>query len=122
MCIFCNIHSNQIVEENALAFAIRDRYPVTDGHTLIISKSHKASFFSLTEEERHCVLLLLDSQGALIRKEFSEVTAFNIGINDGFDSGQTIPHCHVHLIPRRAGDMIDPRGGVRGVIPEKQKY
>ena len=95
---------------------------MTKGHTLIIPKRHVPSFFDLTSEEQSSFLQILNSQKEKIRLQDNTVTGFNVGINDGKDSGQTVMHCHIHLIPRRKGDMENPRGGVRGVIPEKQSY
>ena len=121
-CIFCTLEASRIEDENQLFLVIKDLYPVTKGHTLIIPKSHVPSFFDLTSEEQSSFLQILNSQKEKIRLQDNTVTGFNVGINDGKDSGQTVMHCHIHLIPRRKGDMENPRGGVRGVIPEKQNY
>jgi diadenosine tetraphosphate (Ap4A) HIT family hydrolase len=121
-CPFCTLSETRKVAENELAIALRDLYPVTQGHTLIIPKRHVADYFSLYQPERNCIEMLLQAQRAAILESDSSVTSFNIGINAGSDAGQTVFHCHVHLIPRRNGDCEDPRGGVRGVIPAKQKY
>jgi len=121
-CVFCEIPADRIVAENELCFAIRDGFPVTQLHTLIIPKRHVADFFELYQPERNAVQALLETQRAKIMSIDPQVTAFNIGINAGADAGQTIFHCHIHIIPRRAGDVENPRGGVRGVIPEKQGY
>jgi ATP adenylyltransferase len=121
-CPFCTLTETRKVAENELAIALRDLYPVTQGHTLIIPKRHVADYFSLYQPERNCIEMLLQSQRAAILESDSSVTSFNIGINAGSDAGQTVFHCHVHLIPRRNGDCEDPRGGVRGVIPDKQQY
>lgn len=121
-CPFCTLSETRKVAENELAIALRDLYPVTQGHTLIIPKRHVADYFSLYQPERNCIEMLLQAQRAAILESDSSVTSFNIGINAGSDAGQTVFHCHVHLIPRRNGDYEDPRGGVRGVIPAKQKY
>jgi len=121
-CIFCNLDESRVEVENNLALSFKDLYPVTEGHTLVIPKRHTQSFFDLNKDEKKAMFEILESQKEeLIRKD-KLITGFNIGINDGIDSGQTVMHCHVHLIPRRKGDMGDPRGGVRGVIPEKQSY
>ena len=124
-CPFCSILdndvNNRVIAQNDLAFVIRDGYPVSEGHTLIIPKRHAGSFFEITNEERVALLSLLDSAKKKLDKEF-EPDSYNIGINDGEEAGQTVPHLHIHLIPRHKGDMDDPKGGVRGVIPEKQKY
>jgi diadenosine tetraphosphate (Ap4A) HIT family hydrolase len=126
-CPFCQIPPERIVAQNAHAFAIRDGFPVSPGHTLIIPKRHVGSFFETTQEEKLALLELLEiSRNGLVEKgaaAFSQQpTAFNIGVNDGPAAGQTVPHLHIHLIPRYEGDMPDPRGGVRWVIPEKAKY
>ena len=121
-CIFCNLDNSRIEKENSFALSFKDLYPVTSGHTLVIPKRHTKSFFDLTGEEKKAMLELLESQRSDLMKSDKSITGFNIGVNDGTDSGQTIMHCHIHLIPRRSGDMKDPRGGVRGVIPEKQSY
>ena len=110
------------IDENDLFFAVRDGYPVTALHTLIIPKRHILSFFELNQSEQDGLFSFLDKQKKLILKEDPSVSAFNIGINDGPEAGRSVDHLHIHLIPRRKGDMENPRGGVRGVIPEKQKY
>jgi diadenosine tetraphosphate (Ap4A) HIT family hydrolase len=91
-------------------------------HTLVIPKRHVADYFDLHQPERNAMQALLEDQRRLIHDAASSVTGFNIGINAGKDAGQTIFHCHMHLISRRIGDVEDPRGGVRGAIPSKQKY
>jgi diadenosine tetraphosphate (Ap4A) HIT family hydrolase len=100
---------------------IRDGFPISPGHTLVIPKRHVASFFELTTEERADLLALLDEAKADLDREFSP-QGYNIGINDGTAAGQTIGHVHIHLIPRFAGDRPDPRGGVRWIFPEKADY
>src|SRR5207344_773299 len=107
---------------NALALAIRDNYPVTALHTLVMPKRHAATFFDLFEPERRAINQLLDELGAEIMKNDASVSGFNIGMNNGDAAGQTVGHAHVHLIPRRQGDVQDPRGGVRAVIPGKAHY
>lgn len=121
-CVFCNLDESRIEIENDLALSFKDLYPVTNGHTLVIPKRRVQSFFDLTEEETAAMFELLHLQKEDLKNKDSSITGFNIGVNDGEDAGQTIMHCHIHLIPRRSGDMEDPRGGVRGVIPEKQSY
>jgi diadenosine tetraphosphate (Ap4A) HIT family hydrolase len=121
-CLFCEIPEKRIIAENELAYAIRDGFPVTELHTLIIPKRHVASYFDLSRPEINAVNELLRSLRYEIQSLDSNVTGFNIGTNDGESSGQTIFHCHVHLIPRRVGDTDNPQGGVRGVIPSKQRY
>ena len=120
-CAFCTLPSARVVDENATAIVIRDGYPVSPGHTLLIPKRHTGSFFDLSEKERGELLALLDRAKLVLDKEF-QPKGYNIGINDGAAAGQTVPHLHVHLIPRFDGDLPDPRGGVRWVIPDKAKY
>ena len=121
-CIFCNLEASRIEDENELFLVIKDLYPVTEGHTLIIPKRHVPSFFELNDEEQASFLEMLHLQKQKLASMDETITGFNVGINDGEDAGQTVMHCHIHLIPRRNGDMENPRGGVRGVIPEKQSY
>ena len=121
-CIFCEMPCERVIAENELAYAILDAFPVTEGHTLIIPKRHVSDFFSLYQPERNAMQRLLEEQRQNILNADSTVTGFNIGNNVGEDAGQTVMHCHTHLIPRRRGDVEEPRGGVRGVIAEKQNY
>lgn len=121
-CIFCNLDESRIENENDLVLCVKDLYPVTIGHSLIIPKRHVQSFFDLTDEERASIFSVLQRQKTDVEQRDKFITGFNVGINDGIDAGQTIMHCHIHLIPRRTGDMKNPRRGVRGVIPEKQSY
>lgn len=121
-CLFCNIEKSKIVSENDFFIVVRDNYPVTELHTLIILKRHTASYFELDDSEKTSLINILDKQKNSLLQNDSTITGFNIGINDGVDAGQTIMHFHAHLIPRRTGDVQNPRGGVRGIIPEKQNY
>ena len=121
-CPFCNLPADRVLKEYKSFLAIRDIYPVTPLHTLIISREHKKTYFDLSADQANELHQILYEQKALIESEDSSVEGFNIGANVNEVSGQTVPHFHLHLIPRREGDMNDPRGGVRGVIPEKQKY
>ena len=118
-CPFCN--PANVILENDLSFAVYDRYPVTPGHMLIIPKRHFPDYFQITGQERAAVFDLLH-QGKLYLDEKYRPAGYNIGINCGEAAGQTIWHLHVHLIPRYRGDIDTPRGGVRGVIPEKRIY
>lgn len=120
-CPFCNLPDSRILEDNEHAMAILDGFPVSPGHSLVIPKRHVSSYFAITEAERASLLALLDSAKARIEQQH-QPAGFNIGINDGAAAGQTVPHLHIHLIPRYAGDQTDPRGGVRWVIPEKADY
>ena len=121
-CIFCNMESSRKIDENDLFYVIRDGFPVTSLHTLIIPKRHVETYFGLTEAEVLSMNMLINKHKELIEKEDTTVSGFNIGINCGEDAGQTVFHCHVHLIPRRKGDIDEPKGGVRGVIPDKRTY
>ena len=120
-CAFCTLPSARVIDENATVMAIRDGYPVSPGHTLLIPKRHTGSFFELSKQERADLLALLDRAKRVLDAEL-QPQGYNIGINDGAVAGQTVPHLHVHLIPRFEGDLPDPRGGVRWVIPAKAKY
>jgi len=121
-CIFCNISKNKIIKENELAFVIEDNYPVTKNHSLVISKRHCSNYFDLYQPEINaCNQLIFETREQLLKKDKS-IEGFNIGNNSGEVAGQTINHCHIHLIPRRKGDTQNPRGGVRGVIQDKQSY
>jgi len=123
-CIFCNLAKNgiQIIAENELAIAFYDNYAVTQYHTLIIPKRHVADYFELYQAEVNAINQLVKKQKEFLQNKDETITGFNIGVNIGEDAGQSIFHVHMHLIPRRHGDMKYPKGGVRGVIPEKQKY
>ena len=124
-CLFCELQTNdrlRIVEENELAYAIRDGFPVTLNHTLVIPKRHVLDYFGLDEAELLAMNQLLISQKAVIENLDPTVTGFNVGANCGADAGQSVWHCHLHLIPRRKGDVKSPRGGVRHVIPAKGNY
>jgi ATP adenylyltransferase len=121
-CHFCDLPKDRILDETGTCFVILDLYPVTPSHTLIITKRHVSSYFELDSQEHAEVWQLIDKHQQRISNEDQSVTGFNIGINCGEDAGQTVMHCHVHLIPRRKGDIDDPRGGVRGVIPDKRIY
>lgn len=120
-CPFCTLPAERIVLGNAAAMVIRDGFPVSLGHTLILPRRHVGSFFEVAPEDRNALLALLEGAKQQLDREFHP-DGYNIGINDGSAAGQTVPHLHIHLIPRYAGDQPDPRGGVRWVIPEKAKY
>jgi diadenosine tetraphosphate (Ap4A) HIT family hydrolase len=118
-CPFCR--DPEIVMENELAFADYDSYPVNPGHCLIILRRHIAEYFEATAEEKAAIWALVDKMKPIIDEEFNP-DGYNVGVNIGKSAGQSVPHVHIHMIPRYQGDMEDPRGGVRGVIPHKQKY
>lgn len=120
-CPFCNYKDTAIYEEQT-AFSRFDKFPVTDLHALIIPRRHIGSFFELTKSEyEDCISMLRRTKSRLLELDES-ITSFNIGINDGSDAGQTIPHCHIHLIPRRRNDIESPIGGVRNIFPGKGNY
>ena len=121
-CVFCNLLPKEIINEYKNFFVIRDAYPVTPLHSLIITKKHVVSYFQCSKEELNEIPIILDTQKTELKILDDTITGFNIGMNIGEDAGQTIFHCHVHIIPRRKGDILNPRGGIRGVIPDKQNY
>jgi diadenosine tetraphosphate (Ap4A) HIT family hydrolase len=118
-CPFCR--PDGILLENDLAYAKPDKYPVNPGHLLIIPKRHIADFFLTTNAEKSALFSLLDEAKHYIDGKYAPA-GYNVGINAGVVAGQTIMHVHLHLIPRYHGDMQNPRGGVRGVIPAQQNY
>jgi diadenosine tetraphosphate (Ap4A) HIT family hydrolase len=121
-CLFCNIKETGLADENQLAYASYDSYPITDQHCLIIPKRHIKDYFDLTVEEIVACDQLIKKIKKEIEKKDASVKGFNIGTNSGKIAGQSIMHCHIHLIPRRKGDVENPQGGVRSVIPLKQHY
>lgn len=121
-CLFCNLPKEKIITENEFSYAIRDKFPVTEKHSLIIPKRHVDDYFDLTTDELIGCDLLLRSVKKEILTVDDSVQGFNIGMNCGAVAGQTIFHCHIHLIPRRQGDVENPRGGVRNIIPGKGNY
>jgi ATP adenylyltransferase len=121
-CLFCVMKSDELVDGNELCYARVDSYPVTERHTLIIPKRHVESYFDLYQPEINAIHQMLNVMKKNIKQQDEMVTGFNIGVNVGKDAGQSIFHVHVHLIPRRKGDIENSRGGVRGVIPHKRTY
>lgn len=124
-CLFCDVPINdpaRIVIENELAYAIRDGFAVTEGHTLVIPKRHTKDYFGLTQPELNAINQILKTEKNQLERSDQAIEGFNIGMNCGEVAGQTIFHCHVHLIPRREGDVENPRGGIRHVIPNKGFY
>ena len=121
-CLFCNIKESEVAHQNELAYASYDSYPVSENHCLIIPKRHINNYFDLSKDE----LIACDDLIRIIKDEIIKrdktVKGFNLGTNIGKVSGQSIFHCHFHLIPRRQGDVENPQGGVRSVIPNKQHY
>ena len=121
-CLFCNTEESGFTVQNELAYASYDTYPVSKYHCLIIPKRHIKDFFELTDEELvACNDLIRKVKDEVIKKD-PNIDGFNLGTNIGRVSGQSILHCHFHLIPRRLGDVDNPQGGVRSVIPNKQHY
>ena len=121
-CIFCNIDEKRIISKYEKFVVIRDLFPVTHLHTLIIPKRCIPSYFDLNENEFIQLQKIIIKEKEELTKLDKSISGFNLGANIGEDSGQTIFHCHIHLIPRRKGDSNNPRGGIRGVIPNKQNY
>ncbi|QWD95420.1 HIT domain-containing protein [Polynucleobacter sp. MG-Unter2-18] len=124
-CLFCDLQATnrtRIVDENELAYVIRDGFAVTPHHSLFIPKRHAADYFELTQPEVNAINQLIQMQKVALEKLDPTIEAFNIGMNCGEAAGQTVFHCHVHLIPRRKADVDNPRGGVRHVIPGKGHY
>lgn len=123
-CLFCSIQidKQRVIEENTLAYVIRDAFPVTEHHTLIIPKRHTLDYFSLYQPEINAINQLIHSQKEKLNKLDKSIEGYNIGANAGEVAGQTIFHCHIHLIPRRKGDVDNSRGGIRNIIPGKGNY
>jgi len=120
-CIFCNIEKERIINENEVAFAIYDSFPVSQGHILVIPKKHINNYFEADSQTKDELWKLIDECKEIVDKKFNPA-GYNIGINCGEAAGQTVMHLHIHLIPRYKGDIENPRGGVRGVIPDKRIY
>ena len=121
-CPFCNPDAKrELILESATAFAIFDKFPVSNGHALIIPKKHCSDYFELTFKEQSACWFMLNKVKEILKKKFNP-DGFNVGININESAGQTVPHVHIHLIPRYKGDVENPRGGVRGVIPERRNY
>ena len=121
-CLFCNKKKQKVIYSSKFIYVVRDSFPVTKHHSLIIPHRHISNFFDLNNDELKDLSKILKKERQSLLDLDKEITAFNVGVNAGEDSGQSIMHCHIHLIPRRKGDIKNPRGGVRGVIPSKQKY
>lgn len=123
MCVFCDylVKKEKVIFDNKLAFTIYDGFPVNKGHMLIMPKRHVESFFELTSDEKLAIDELVTRTKAFLDENFKP-DAYNLGINEGVYAGQSILHCHLHVIPRYIGDVSNPSGGVRGVIPAKQNY
>ncbi len=120
-CLFCSLPAERIADANELAVLIADAYPVADGHTLIIPRRHITDFFELTAEEVVAVYELLGRTRERLAESLKP-GGYNVGINVGVVAGQTVPHVHIHLIPRYTGDVADPSGGIRNIIPGRGRY
>jgi diadenosine tetraphosphate (Ap4A) HIT family hydrolase len=120
-CSFCTLPASRIWFEGETCRVIKDAFPITNGHTLVLPKRHVQSLFELEENELHEIYKLLKKARNTLIDELG-CDGFNVGINDGVSAGQTVPHVHIHLIPRLIGDLEDPRGGVRWIFPDKAKY
>ena len=120
-CIFCNYNKSEIIVENKLAFAIMDKFPVNEGHTLIIPKRHFPNLFEATEEEVKAIYSLMHEVKEMLDIQY-EPSGYNIGVNVGYYAGQTVMHLHVHLIPRYKGDVDNPRGGIRNFKKSLVEY
>jgi ATP adenylyltransferase len=121
-CLFCDFDNPELIEEGEYCYSRRDGYPVSQYHTLIIPKRHVASYFDLEEYEVVDMHKMLNKMRVRIEEWDETVSGFNVGVNVGKDAGQSIFHVHMHLMPRRKGDIDNPQGGVRGVIPSKRTY
>lgn len=124
-CAFCSLPDARIWRQNAVALAFRDGYPVSVGHTLVIPRRHVVSIFECPPDELAALWALVGEIRTTLQQELPtslQPDGFTIGVNDGLSAGQTILHGHIHVIPRRVGDVSDPRGGIRWVIPDKADY
>lgn len=120
-CPFCTLSATRIIEEDALTLTIRDGYPVSPGHTLVITRRHVPSIFDASDDERRALWAAVARARSVLNSELRP-DGWNLGVNDGSAGGQTVMHVHVHLIPRFAGDVEDARGGIRHSIPRKGYY
>lgn len=121
-CPFCEVPPERVVASNALAVALWDAFPAVPLHALVVPRRHAEDYFSLTGEEVLACHELVHRVRELVLAQDAEVGGFNLGVNVGAVAGQTVFHCHVHVIPRRSGDVDRPRGGVRHVIPGRGAY
>ncbi len=122
-CPFCERKSraDDLIADNDLAVAFPDAFPISPGHSLVVARRHEPDFFALTHKEREATWHLADEVRAILAERL-RADAFNIGINAGPAAGQTVAHAHIHVIPRFKGDVDDPRGGIRGLIPGRTRY
>ena len=120
-CPFCGVDPEQVIISDLEALAVHDGYPVTEGHTLVVPRRHVTTLFELPPDEQANIWLFVSRVRDFLAAKLN-VENFNVGVNDGKLAGQTVPHAHIHIIPRREGDVPDPRGGIRWVIPRKAAY
>jgi diadenosine tetraphosphate (Ap4A) HIT family hydrolase len=120
-CPFCNPDETKVILQTNVVIAVRDAYPITDGHTLVIPRQHVTSIFDLKDAEQSALWKAVAHVRDILLREHAP-DGFNIGVNDGFAAGQTIEHAHVHVIPRRRDDVPDPRGGIRNIVPCRARY
>jgi diadenosine tetraphosphate (Ap4A) HIT family hydrolase len=120
-CPFCSLSSDRIVWESEGVVAIRDGFPVTEGHTLVVPRRHVATYFDATPEEQAALWRAVEAIKMALDAEYAS-DGYNVGFNAGAAAGQTVMHLHIHVIPRRVGDVADPRGGIRHVIPSQGNY
>jgi len=120
-CVFCKLPKERVIMETDLWFVVRDGFPISPGHTLIIPKRHINDYFDIVENEHKSLHDVINQSKVLLEVEF-QPDGYNIGINCGEEAGQTVMHLHIHLIPRYKGDCDDPRGGVRWIFPDKADY
>ena len=120
-CPFCTYAPRRVWLESSSTIALWDGYPISEGHTLVVPRRHEESMFDLPGSDFASLWEFVARVRAELSKRF-HVQSFTIGVNDGAPAGQTVPHAHIHVVPRRLGDVTDPRGGIRWVIPQKADY
>jgi diadenosine tetraphosphate (Ap4A) HIT family hydrolase len=120
-CPFCKVDRGRVLVASDVALAFLDAYPVTEGHTLVAPRQHAMSIYQLSAGEQSDLWAMVGEVRTLLIQRYAP-DGFNIAVNDGTAAGQTIGHAHIHVIPRRTGDVPDARGGVRNVIPGKARY